>query len=390
LPRGDGSAIYGQSENKRPTEVTLEMADGNPLIIGNANTASSPGAATVLSRNETAPSTVFVARNLNAGDGVRGGAGTGGTGVEGISDSGTGVSGFSASGAGVWGASISGPGVQGYTDTFHAAVEGWAGPGVGVEGFGGAGIGVRGQSDEGVGVHGFSGLGGVSGAVGVLGQVAVGGFGYAGVFIGKVQVTGDLEVFGQKNFKIDHPLDPGNRYLVHTCVESSEMKNVYDGVARLEEDGAAWVELPEWFEALNGDFRYQLTAVGRPAPQLHVAEEIADSRFKIAGGEDGTKVCWQVTGTRRDRWAAANPVEVEPEKPEAERGRYLEPGLYDQPEEKKVTIGPLAETLRAAATPRAGVAAMEEFRRRIEETRQRIEELRRQKHQQQNAPPETT
>jgi hypothetical protein len=72
-----------------------------------------------------------------------------------------------------------------------------------------------------------------------------------------------------------------------TPASSSERKNVYDGVARLNEDGAAWVELPEWFDALNGDLRYQLTAIGGAAPNLHVAEEISENRFKIAGGERG-------------------------------------------------------------------------------------------------------
>jgi hypothetical protein len=80
----------------------------------------------------------------------------------------------------------------------------------------------------------------------------------------------------------------------------------------------------------------------------------SDGRFKIAGGENGMKVCWQVTGTRKDRWAAANPAEVEQAKPEAERGRYLEPGLYDQPEEQGIPIGPLAERLQAAASSRSG------------------------------------
>jgi hypothetical protein len=107
---------------------------------------------------------------------------------------------------------------------------------------------------------------------------------FGGYFEGGIRV-----VNGPKNFAIDHPLDPQNKYLVHTCVESSEMKNIYDGDARLDKDGAAWVELPEWFEALNGDFRYQLTPIGGSAPNLHIAEEISQNRFKIAGGTEGMK-----------------------------------------------------------------------------------------------------
>lgn len=48
--------------------------------------------------------------------------------------------------------------------------------------------------------------------------------------------------------------------------------------------------LPEWFETLNRDFRYQLTAVGAPGPNLYVAEEISGNHFKIAGGQPGAKV----------------------------------------------------------------------------------------------------
>jgi hypothetical protein len=433
------------AKTTNPRKESSKMADGSPLVIGKANTATAPGAETVLSRNKTAPNTVFVARNLNAGNGIRGEARTSGTGVKGTSDSGTGVHGSSNSYAGVagdsdlagvWGDSNPGTGVYGSSNGsvgVYGVVSG-VGDGVvgdcesgrGVLGITGSGVGVDGMSDTGDGVRGNSSStdllhAGVAGysynghavqgidhgdyfGVGVQGITNIGvgvaggtyGQGDAGMFVGRVKIFGDLEVVwgkievksGQKNFKIDHPLDPEGRYLVHTCVESSEMKNVYDGVVRLE-DGSAWVELPAWFEALNENFRYQLTAVGAPAPRLHVAEEISDGRFKIAGGEDGMKVCWQVTGTRRDRWAAANPVEVEQEKPEAERGRYLEPGLYDQTEEQRIPIGPLAERLQAAATARRGVVEeMEVVRRRMEEKRQNIEELRRQKDQRQKAPPE--
>jgi hypothetical protein len=118
--------------------------------------------------------------------------------------------------------------------------------------------------------------------------------------------------------------------------------------------------LPEWFEALNGDFRYQLTAIGGFAPNLHVAEEVSENRFKIAGGQEGMKVCWQLTGTRKDPWAAANPFEVEQEKPEEERGRYLDPSLYDAPEEQRVMIGPVAEVVEEE---------IDELRRLVEEQR---------------------
>ena len=48
----------------------------------------------------------------------------------------------------------------------------------------------------------------------------------------------------------------------------------------------------------------------------------------------GQRVFWQVTGIRRDPWAAANPVVVELAKADRERGLYLHPELYGQPAAK--------------------------------------------------------
>ena len=142
------------------------------------------------------------------------------------------------------------------------------------------------------------------------------------------------------------------------------MKNVYDGVIVLDNKGKAEIELPNWFGILNKDFRYQLTAIGAPGPNLYIAEEISDmatttntkysssksssnknknknknnnTRFKIAGGTSGMKVSWQVTGIRKDPWANANRIQVEEDKSDKERGYYLHPDLYGQPEEKGIS-----------------------------------------------------
>ena len=97
------------------------------------------------------------------------------------------------------------------------------------------------------------------------------------------------------------------------------MKNIYDGVVILDENGNAEVELPEWFATLNKDFRYQLTAIGAAAANLHIKEEInGKNRFKIAGGKHGIKVCRHLTGIRQDHWAKANTVKVEEDKPSQE------------------------------------------------------------------------
>ena len=127
--------------------------------------------------------------------------------------------------------------------------------------------------------------------------------------------------------KIDHPLDPANRTLSHSFVESPDMMNVYNGNAVLDADGTAVVELPDWFEALNRDFRYQLTCIGGFAP-VYIAKEVAGNRFRIAGGTPGLKVSWQLTGIRHGRFADEHRTPVEEEKPGDERGTYLHPELY--------------------------------------------------------------
>ena len=137
-------------------------------------------------------------------------------------------------------------------------------------------------------------------------------------------------------FKIDHPLDPENKYLQHSFVESPDMKNIYDGVVTLDASGLATVSLPSYFGTLNMEYRYQLTAIGAPAPNLHIAEEISGETFRIAGGEPGMKVSWQVTGVRQDAYANAHRIEVEVDKPGPERGTYLSPEEHGQPITKHV------------------------------------------------------
>jgi hypothetical protein len=178
------------------------------------------------------------------------------------------------------------------------------------------------------------------------------GNGYSGFFSqGDVNVNANLLVAGVivagiKDFRIDHPLDPANKYLYHASVESSEMMNIYTGNVTLDGSGAASVDLPEWFEALNGDYRYQLTAIGAAAPNLHIAQKVANHQFSIAGGAPGMEVSWLVTGVRHDAFAQANPLVAEVEKPANERGFYLHPALYGQPEEKQIEWGRFPAKMR--------------------------------------------
>jgi hypothetical protein len=283
-----------------------------------------------------------------------------GYGVFGKSSSGNGVYGNSNSGNGVYGKS-SGNGVYGVTQGtgtgLYGESKGYSGNGV----FGKSpgGNGVYGVCDDGCGVYGLSGNG-----TGLYGES---GMYYAAILNGKVKITGNLEKAGG-SFKIDHPLDPANKYLCHSFVESPDMKNVYDGVVVLDEKGEAEIKLPDWFGILNKDCRYQLTAIGAPGPNLYIAEEIISdstitttkhdgshdndgydgsghndnnknnngSRFKIAGGTSAMKVSWQVTGIRKDPWANTHRVQVVENKPAKERGYYIHPDLYGQPAENQI------------------------------------------------------
>lgn len=151
--------------------------------------------------------------------------------------------------------------------------------------------------------------------------------GYAGYFIGRVHVTGNLSAGGTKPFKIDHPLDPSNKYLYHFSVESPDVKNIYDGMVVLDSKGEAIVHLPNYFEALNREFRYQLTSIGSFS-YVYIAEEIKSNRFKIGGGKAGQKISWQVSGIRNDAFVQKNPPVVEEEKMGREKGRYLNPEAF--------------------------------------------------------------
>ena len=158
---------------------------------------------------------------------------------------------------------------------------------------------------------------------------------YAGYFVGNVHVSGTLSK-AAGSFKIDHPLDPANKYLVHSFVESPDMMNVYNGNVTTDGNGDAVVSLPDYFDALNKDFRYQLTSIGSPGPNLYISTEISGNQFAISGGEPYSKVSWQVTGVRKDAYAEAHRIKVEPDKPIAEKGLYLHPVELGFSETKQV------------------------------------------------------
>jgi len=155
-------------------------------------------------------------------------------------------------------------------------------------------------------------------------------------FLHDVNVAGNLSK-GGGSFKIDHPLDPENKYLYHSFVESPDMMNVYNGNTTTDTKGEAIVTLPDYFEALNRDFRYQLTAVGTFA-QVIIKEKLVNNAFVIASSEPNVEVSWQITGIRQDAYANKNRIPNEVEKKASEKGFYLHPEAFDQPLSKKLKV----------------------------------------------------
>ena len=292
-PPGTGAAVYAEGNaNKAVSGITTSMAP-NAIAIHGEVASTSPGIDSAAVRGDN--------RGTGSqGIGVVGTHAGGGAGVFGSAASGFGLYGFSVSGAGAVGGTTAGTGVHGTSNS---------------------GIGVNGLSNSGTGVYGTSTSG------------------WAGYFNGNVNVTGNLNVAGTLTkamgaFRIDHPLDPAGKYLNHSFVESPDMLNIYSGTVELDAQGRATVRLPGYFDALNRDVRFQLTPLGGPAPDLHVASAVAKGGFKIAGGSAGQEVCWQVSGVRQDAYAEAHRLVVEEAKAPADRGLYLHPELFGKPREK--------------------------------------------------------
>ena len=325
----NGGAATVKDSIIKESGSTISIAGSEILTgpIGSLATSTSPA---VTGSDNSSQGSVGVSGTSTNGFGVVATGITGllgtGEGEDGIGVSASGNLGVYANGnaAGVYGVSTNSTGVIG-TSTNYIGV------------YGSGSTGVTGVSSSGPGVVAQSGTAwaldayGTSTATGVLAGSASG---WAAWFNGNVDVDGNLSKAGG-SFKIDHPLDPANKYLYHSFVESPDMMNIYNGNVITDAQGDAVVPLPEWFETLNRDFRYQLTVIGQFA-QAIVASEIADGRFSVKTDKPDVKVSWQVTGIRQDAWANAHRIPVEQEKPEVERGFYLHPELYGAPEEKGV------------------------------------------------------
>jgi hypothetical protein len=217
---------------------------------------------------------------------------------------------------------VRGTSLQSQTD---AGVHGRSGP-ASVDG-----TGVIGEAGTTNSLHGDTGSG--SNAFGVWGKSKTG---FAGFFSGKVHVSGILTK-GGGGFTVDHLSDPENKTISHSYVEAPQPLNIYSGIVTTDTDGTATVQLPDYFEDLNRDFRYQLTVIGDFA-QAVVAEEVHANAFTVRTDRPEVRVSWQVTGVRDDPFTRAYGLPVVADKPEEERGSYLHPELYGKPESQGVNF----------------------------------------------------
>jgi hypothetical protein len=184
----------------------------------------------------------------------------------------------------------------------------------------------------------------------VYGQAFDGTTNYSGYFDGLLYAQSATA--SVKAFVIDHPMDPANKFLSHSSVESDERKNIYDGVVTTDSRGFAAITMPSWFEALNEDFRYQLTVSGDESDNfvlVKVAQKLRNGKFKIRTSEPNIEVNWMITGNRHDPTSNYMPLEVEREKNKNEKGKYLVPEAYGKDKSLGMAYGPVVKSPKATA-----------------------------------------
>ncbi len=323
----DNATVNG-SLSAGPITATSSSSGGTGVYANAGSSGGSNGViaigATGVAGYTTVNSSIALYGNAGSSTGSNGVVGYGATGVAGNSTITGSYGTYGGGSTGVWGSST---GTGANVGVYGTGATG----GTGVYGVGDA-WGVLGQSSSASGSGGGFGNSSTGDALFTYNQSG----GFAAFFDGDVDVDGNLSK-AAGSFKIDHPLDPANKYLYHSFVESPDMMNIYNGNATTDAQGSAVVQLPEWFETLNRDFRYQLTVIGQFA-QAIVASKVSNHQFAIKTDKPNVEVSWQVTGIRQDAWANAHRIPVEAPKAEADRGLYLHPELFGAPAEKNIGL----------------------------------------------------
>lgn len=195
------------------------------------------------------------------------------------------------------------------------------------------------SSEDGRAIYALaSDTGAASTPYGVRGQASTNGNGFA------VYALGDLGASGVKPFRIDHPSDPTNKYLLHYSSESPFPQNFYNGNVTTDAHGYAWVELPEYFSQINTNFKYILTVIDDADSDAFVmakvSKEIRDNRFQIRTSAPNVRVSWEVKADRNDDRVKVNrPTDIR-QKTGAEKGTYQHPEYYGLPAESGIDYAP--------------------------------------------------
>jgi Collagen triple helix repeat (20 copies) len=248
----------------------------------------------------------------------------------------------------------SGYGVRGFVTNPNGAIGVLGQAGIS----GGTGTGVRGENVNAANTgNGVEGVTNGTGA-GILGQGTT-----AGLFNGNVTINGNLTVTGTKSgFHIDDPRSPTTRTLTHTPVETDTMTVVYTGNVTTNSAGRATVKLPSYATTIAGDWRYQLTPIGRFGQAIVGHEVDGEGAFEVRTEHGDTKVSWAVTGVRHDPQAKHDALKVVQKKTGADRGKYLDPSLYGKPASQSsvkrvTTTNPNSSRNRAAEASRPKLAS---------------------------------
>ncbi|HMS57194.1 MAG TPA: hypothetical protein PKA27_17555, partial [Fimbriimonadaceae bacterium] len=152
---------------------------------------------------------------------------------------------------------------------------------------------------------------------------------------------------GTKAFRIDHPADPLNKYLLHYSAEGPEPQNIYNGQVTTDDKGYATVTLPSYYESINKDARIQVSVVDESDSddfvQVKIVQKVRGGQFVIRTSAPGVEVFWEVKAVRNDEFVQHHGAPVEIEKVGPEKGKYQHPDLYGAPPEMGMKYQPSQE-----------------------------------------------